>query len=57
MNIKYTNIKIIASGGVSNIDDLKELKRINNNNLEGVISGKALYEGKILVSDAIKILS
>lgn len=55
--LKYTNIKIIASGGVSNIDDLKELKRINNNNLEGVISGKALYEGKILVSDAIKILS
>jgi phosphoribosylformimino-5-aminoimidazole carboxamide ribotide isomerase len=42
--INETNVKLIASGGVSNIDDLVQLKALG---CEGAIIGKAIYEGKI----------
>lgn len=42
--IDQTDINLIASGGVSSIQDLYKLKEIG---CEGVIIGKALYEGKI----------
>lgn len=40
-------IRLIASGGVSSIDDLKQLQQLN---LYGAITGKALYEGKITMA-------
>jgi phosphoribosylformimino-5-aminoimidazole carboxamide ribotide isomerase len=46
-------IPIIASGGVSSIEDIKKLAKIQN--LWGVIVGKALYSGKIKLSEAIKL--
>jgi phosphoribosylformimino-5-aminoimidazole carboxamide ribonucleotide (ProFAR) isomerase len=42
---------IIASGGVSKLSDLKDLRRMG---LDGVIVGKALYVGAIDISAAIK---
>jgi phosphoribosylformimino-5-aminoimidazole carboxamide ribotide isomerase len=45
---QFPKIKIIASGGVSSIDDLKELKYIN---VYGAIVGKAIYEGKIKLEE------
>ena len=42
--IDAVNIDIIASGGVSSYEDLVEIKKIN---AEGVIVGRAIYEGKI----------
>jgi phosphoribosylformimino-5-aminoimidazole carboxamide ribotide isomerase len=47
-----SNIKIIASGGVSSIKDVEELKSLN---LYGVIVGKALYEGLILPKHLLAI--
>lgn len=41
-------IKLIASGGVSGIEDLYELKKIG---VSGVIIGKAIYEGRINLED------
>jgi len=46
-------IPVIASGGVSSIEDIKKLAKIQN--LWGVIVGKALYSGKIKLSEAIKL--
>lgn len=46
------NANVIASGGVSSIKDVKQLKELN---LYGVILGKALYENKISIEDAKKI--
>lgn len=43
---------IIASGGVTNIDDIKELK---NNNLYGAICGKSIYKGTLDLADAIEV--
>lgn len=46
-------VKIIASGGVSSLADLKRLKSLP---LYGVIVGKALYEGKFTVEEALEVL-
>lgn len=49
------DISVIASGGISSLDDIKVLRGIKSSHLEGVIIGRALYEGKIDLEDAIKI--
>jgi len=46
------NANVIASGGISNVDDVKDVKE---KNAFGVILGKALYENKISVEEAKKI--
>jgi phosphoribosylformimino-5-aminoimidazole carboxamide ribotide isomerase len=52
--LEAVDISVIASGGISSLEDVKKLKEIKNKNLEGVIIGKALYEGKIDLEEAIK---
>ena len=54
--LKNTKLNVIASGGVSSLDDLKKLKSLEKKNLIGVISGKAIYENKFSVSKAVEIL-
>jgi len=49
---RLDNANVIASGGISNVDDIKDVKE---KNAFGVILGKALYENKISVEDAKKI--
>jgi len=48
-----TKLQIIASGGVSSLDDLKKLKQISG--VLGAITGKALYENKFGLEEALKI--
>lgn len=50
-----TGLKIIASGGVSSIEDIKALKELEIAGVEGVIVGKALYTEAIKLTEAIKI--
>ncbi|MCL0107436.1 1-(5-phosphoribosyl)-5-[(5-phosphoribosylamino)methylideneamino]imidazole-4-carboxamide isomerase [Peptococcaceae bacterium] len=52
-----TGLKVIASGGVSSIDDLKKLKEIEQYGVEGVIVGQALYKGAIDLKEALQCLS
>ena len=56
--LSQTSIKVIASGGVSGIEDLKKLKKLSetNKNLDGVIVGRAIYEKRVDVKKAIEIL-
>lgn len=49
-----TEMNVIISGGVSDASDLKRLSRIKAKNFEGVIVGKALYEQRITLRDAIE---
>ena len=48
----FENANVIASGGISNIEDVKNVK---DTNAFGVILGKALYENKISIEEAKKI--
>lgn len=41
------DIPIIASGGVTNMDDLIELEKISSSGISGVITGRAIYEGTL----------
>ncbi|MBI3419086.1 MAG: 1-(5-phosphoribosyl)-5-[(5-phosphoribosylamino)methylideneamino]imidazole-4-carboxamide isomerase [Proteobacteria bacterium] len=47
---------VIASGGVSSLQDLIELKREEESGIIGVISGRALYDGRLPVKEALEIL-
>lgn len=46
--LSFPQLHLIASGGVSSIDDILELRRIG---VDGVIVGKAIYEGKITLPE------
>ncbi len=48
---------VIASGGVSSLDDIQKLLDLKRDNLIGVIVGKALYEKKFDLKEAIKLCS
>ena len=47
---------VIISGGVSSIDDIKKAKELNNKNIEGIIVGKAIYDGDIQLDELVKEL-
>ena len=49
-----TALPIISSGGVASLDDIRTLMKASSRPLEGVIIGKALYEGKFTLSEAIE---
>ena len=51
-----TSIPIIASGGLASIDDVKDLLRPENAKLEGAITGRALYDGRIDPAGALALL-
>ena len=42
---------VIISGGVSSIDDIKKAKELNDQNIEGIIVGKAIYDGDIKLEE------
>ena len=48
---------VIASGGVSTLDDLRALKAEEHTGIEGVIVGRALYDGRIDIKEALALLS
>jgi len=48
IKMKFPDLQVIASGGISNIDDVF---RLNDDGIDAVIIGKALYEGRIQLSD------
>ena len=48
-----SNCPVIISGGVSSIDDIKKAKSVNSN-IEGIIVGKAIYDGDIKLEELVK---
>jgi phosphoribosylformimino-5-aminoimidazole carboxamide ribotide isomerase len=52
--VESVKVPVIASGGVSNIEDIKSLMKIDN--LWGVITGKALYSGALDLREAIELV-
>jgi len=50
-----SNCPVIISGGVSSIDDIKKAKQLNHKNIEGIIVGKAIYDGDINLKELSKI--
>ncbi len=57
LNLSLTIKKLIVGGGLKDMQDIKELKKIQSPKLEGVIAGKAFYVGGIDLKKADKLLS
>ena len=53
--LNETSLEVTASGGVSRISDIKTLKEINTREVFGVIVGKALYEGRFDLKEALSV--
>jgi phosphoribosylformimino-5-aminoimidazole carboxamide ribonucleotide (ProFAR) isomerase len=51
--LENTEVSVIASGGISNISDVRHLAELDHWRLDGVIIGKALYEGRIDIEEAM----
>jgi phosphoribosylformimino-5-aminoimidazole carboxamide ribotide isomerase len=47
---------VIISGGVSSVSDIKKAKELNNKNIEGIIVGKAIYDGDLELEELAKEL-
>ncbi len=52
-----TRIPIIASGGVTTLKHIKELIELEDSGVEGIIIGRALYEGSIDLKEALELVS
>jgi phosphoribosylformimino-5-aminoimidazole carboxamide ribotide isomerase len=48
---------VIASGGVASLHDLRDLRQHESTGIVGVIAGRALYDGRIRIAEAIDVLS
>jgi len=51
-----SNCPVIISGGVSSIKDIKKAKELGNENIEGIIVGKAIYDGDIKLEELAREL-
>ena len=49
------NTPVIASGGIGSLDDIRKLMELEADGVIGAVIGRALYEGKFTLADAIKI--
>jgi phosphoribosylformimino-5-aminoimidazole carboxamide ribotide isomerase len=54
---RTVSIPVIASGGLASIDDVRKLMREEYSILEGAISGRALYDGRLDAKEALAILN
>jgi phosphoribosylanthranilate isomerase len=52
-----TNAPVIASGGVSSLDDLRAIAALTDRGVEGAIVGKALYAGRFTLPEALSAVS
>src|SRR5215212_7390264 len=51
---RSADVRVTASGGVSSLDDIKRLRDAGDARIDSVIVGKALYEGKFKLEEAIR---
>ncbi len=50
-----TNLPVIASGGVAGVGDIRMLAIHASDGIEGVITGRALYDGRLDLATAIAV--
>jgi|TARA_B110000211_G_scaffold221454_1_gene269095 phosphoribosylformimino-5-aminoimidazole carboxamide ribotide isomerase len=51
---EISNCPVVISGGVSSVVDIKKAKKLNNKKIEGIIVGKAIYDGDIKLDELVK---
>ena len=51
---EISNCPVVISGGVSSINDITKCKELNNKKIEGIIVGKAIFDGDIKLEELVK---
>ena len=51
---EISNCPVVISGGVSSINDIKKAKDLDNKKIDGIIVGKAIYDGDIKLDKLAK---
>jgi len=54
--VEAVHIPVLASGGISSLDDLRRLRALAGQGLAGAVIGKALYEGRFTLSQAREVV-
>ena len=54
---ELSNCPVVISGGVSSMNDIKKAKELNNKKIEGIIVGKAIYDGDIKLDELAREIS
>jgi phosphoribosylformimino-5-aminoimidazole carboxamide ribotide isomerase len=54
---QQSGLKVIASGGVSTLEDVRNVAALESFGIDGIIIGKALYEGAINLKEALTLLA
>ena len=54
---ELSNCPVVISGGVSSINDIKKAKELNSKKIEGIIVGKAIYDGDIKLDELAREIS
>lgn len=54
---KHVTIPVIASGGISNLDDIKALCKVAHEGIAGAITGRAIYEGTLDFREAQRLVN
>jgi len=50
-----TGLRVIVSGGVASLEDVRQVKQMEWAGIEGVIIGRALYTGQIVLKEALAL--
>ena len=53
--LEIANIKVIIAGGVASLADIRKLTQLGGRGPAGVIIGKALYDGRVKLEEALAI--
>jgi phosphoribosylformimino-5-aminoimidazole carboxamide ribonucleotide (ProFAR) isomerase len=53
--MERTSKPVVASGGISSLQDISDLRALVDQGLEGAILGKSLYAGKFTLQEALEI--
>ena len=53
--MQKTNKPVVASGGISSLEDIKALRELVDLGLEGAILGKSLYAGRFTLVEALEV--
>lgn len=51
---RAVKVPVIASGGVASLDDIRRIKELEQDGVEGVIVGRALYSGAFTLREAME---
>lgn len=52
---RATGLKVIAAGGVADLEDVRRIKAVEKDNVEGLIIGQALYAGTLALPEALEV--